>query len=75
MQKPVVNIKDCSIVHCFGGDLILTGIPLDYPEEHQFYSGAVKNNRKIYTSAIVSREDNTVETLRTIYKVQNWIEL
>lgn len=72
MQKPIVQIKDCFILPD-GTNQILTGIPIDYPDEHQYYPGALENGKRVFTSAIVSVDGDTVETSRTIYKVQNWL--
>ena len=72
--KPTVNIKNCYLIKLASGDKILTGIPLDYPDEHQYYPGALRNGRQVWTSKVVSVKGDTVETLRTIYKVQNWVQ-
>lgn len=65
--KPTVKIQDCFIIGAESGNKILTGIPMDYPDEHQAYPGALRNGNRVYTSTIVSVEDNRVETLRTVY--------
>lgn len=72
MQKPVVQIKDCFILPN-GANKILSGVPIDYPDEHQWYPGALENGKRVFTSTIVSVDGDTVETRRTIYKVQNWL--
>jgi hypothetical protein len=72
-NKPTVQIADCYLENHPSGCQILSGIPLDYPDEHQYYSGALRNGHRVWTSAVVSVEGDTVETLRTIYKVKNWI--
>ena len=72
--KPTVQIKDCELLDHPSGCQVLTGIVLDYPDEHQGFPGAVINGRWVRTSAVVNVEGDTVETLRTIYNVQNWIE-
>ena len=72
--KPTVQIKDCELLDHPSGCQVLTGIVLDYPDEHQGFPGAVTNGRWVRTSAVVSVDGITVETLRTIYNVQNWIE-
>lgn len=74
VNKPVVKIKDAQIIPCFGGDKILSGIPIDYPKDHMVYEDCVTNGRPIYTSKIVERSGDFVETLRTVYHVQNWID-
>ena len=71
--KPTVQITDCYLEGHPSGCQILSGIPQDYPDEHQGYPGALRNGHRVWTSAVVSVEGDTVETLRTIYKVQNWI--
>ena len=71
--KPTVQITDCYLEDHPSGCQILSGIPQDYPDEHQGYPGALRNGHRVWTSAVVSVEGDTVETLRTIYKVQNWI--
>jgi len=71
--KPTVQIKDCYLEPHISGCQILSGVVLDYPDEHQFYSGCLTNGNRVWTSKVVSVDGNTVETLRTIYKVQNWI--
>lgn len=72
--KPTVQIKDCYLERHSPGCRILSGIPLDYPDEHQYYPGALRNGHRVWTSKVVSVDGDTVETLRTIYKVQNWID-
>jgi hypothetical protein len=71
--KPEVQIRDCYLETAYSGNQILTGIPEDYPDEHQGYPGCLRNGQRIYTSQVVKAEGDTVETLRTIYKVKNWI--
>lgn len=73
-MKPIVKIQDCSLLYTLSSNKMLTGIPMDYPDEHQAYPGCLSNGRRVYTSKVVSVEGNTVETLRTIYEVQNWLE-
>jgi hypothetical protein len=63
IAKPTVQITDCYLEDHPSGCQILSGIPLDYPDEHQYYAGALLNGYRIRTSAVVSVEDNTVETL------------
>jgi hypothetical protein len=48
----------------------LTGIVLNYPEEHKV--NYFKNGEEVITSPIVSKSDNFVETVRTIYRIINW---
>ena len=69
MPKPIVNIKNAYIVNNR-----LVGIVLDYPADHQAFSGAVTNGHEVITSSIVSHEGGTVETQRTIYKVDSWVK-
>ena len=76
-MKPVVQIKNAEIVktNSWGVALeyeILTGIPVDYPDDHQYYSGCLQNGKQIWTTKIVAHNGNTVETVRTIYKILNW---
>lgn len=73
VTKPTVQIKDCYLEDHYSGCQILSGIVLDYPDEHQGFPGALRNGHRVWTSAVISVDVNTVETLRTIYKVQNWI--
>ena len=75
MTKPTVQIKDCYFEQTIDGKKILSGIVLDYPDEHQWYPGCLTNGRRVRTSLVVSENGDTVETQRTIYKVQNWIEV
>lgn len=72
-NKPTVQIKDCYIFENYLGINILSGITVDYPDEHKAYPGCLSNGERVYTSAVVAVDGDTVETLRTIYKVQNWI--
>lgn len=77
-MKPTVQIKDCFITNIgfHGGKLknfILSGIPIDYPDEHQYRKFDQMNGRRIMTSEIVRHEENVVETTRTVYNVINWI--
>lgn len=65
--KPVVNINNAYIE----GNL-LYGYPENYPEEHCYYPGAVTNTKLIHTSPIVRKEEDYVETERTIYFVKSW---
>lgn len=78
MTKPTVQIKDAYITEIgYWSDSnlgILSGIPLDYPDEHQYRLGALENGKRVWTSAIVKQEGNVVETRRTIYHVLNWID-
>jgi len=69
MTKPTVHIKNAYIVNNR-----LVGIVLDYPEEHQGYPGAVTNGHEVITTPIVSQEGDVVETRRTIYHVDSWVE-
>lgn len=73
MTKPIVNISDCYIYKNWAGQDILTGIPSDYPEAHCYRPGAVTNTKRVYTSPVLHRIDNLVETKRTVYKVSNWL--
>lgn len=75
VTKPTVQIKDCYLQDHYSGCQILSGVVLDYSDEHQGFPGALRNGHRVYTSAIVKAEGNTVETLQTIYQVQNWINL
>ena len=72
-HKPLVDIKDCFLFENWQGNQILTGIPLNYPDEHQYRPGALENGRRVYTSAVVKAEPYTIETQRTIYRVINWL--
>ena len=74
VTKPTVQIKNCTLVNHPSGCQVLTGIVLDYPDEHQGFPGAVTNGQWVRTSAVVKVDGNTVDTLRTIYNVQNWLE-
>lgn len=68
MSKPVVKIRNAYII---GGHL--WGEPMNYPDEHQCFPGAVTNNEQVRTSAIISHEGMRVETERTVYDVINWV--
>lgn len=68
--KPVVNISDCYVYADSMGRERLTGIVLNYPEEHKV--NYFKNGEEVITSPIVSKSDNFVETVRTIYRIINW---
>lgn len=69
MTKPTVHIKNAYI-----NNNRLLGVVLDYPDDHQGYPGAVTNGHAVITSPIVSHEGNVVETQRTIYHVDSWID-
>lgn len=73
VQKPRVRIKDACIITGWDGKNRLCGIVLDYPDRHQVYEGAVTNGKSVVTSLIVKQNGKEVETLRTIYIVENWI--
>ena len=68
--KPVVDIQDCYIYADTMGRERLTGIVLNYPEEHKV--NYFKDGDRVITSLIVSKGDNFVETIRTIYRIVNW---
>ena len=68
--KPTVHIKNASIINNR-----LTGIVVDYPEDHHYYPGCVTNGQEVITSAIVSSDgENQIETQRTIYIVDSWVK-
>lgn len=69
MHKPTVDIEDCFLL----GDR-LYGFPLNYPDNHQGFPGAVSGSKYVVTSPIISRDGNHVETERTIYNVINWMD-
>lgn len=71
--KPTVQIKDAAILTGWDGKNRLVGTVLDYPDEHQVYEGAVTNGRPVVTSPIVTLSEEVVETVRTLYKVLNWV--
>jgi hypothetical protein len=71
-MKPTVDIRDCYIYADSQGRERLAGVVLNYPDDHMHYAGCVVNGGLITTSLIVSKSVNTIETLRTIYNVQNW---
>lgn len=73
MTKPIVNIKDCYVYPTYYGTEVLSGIPSDYPEDHCYRPNAVTNNKRVWTTDIVKRSGNIVETKRTIYQVANWL--
>lgn len=68
--KPVVDIQDCYIYADTMGRERLTGIVLNYPEEHKV--NYFKDGDRVITSPIVSKNVNTIETVRTIYRIVNW---
>ena len=73
--KPVVQIKNCFMLEG-PTNSHLVGVVLDYPESHMGYAGCVTNGRDVTTSPVVhvSADRGTVETQRTVYKVQNWLD-
>lgn len=72
--KPTVQIKDCTLMPGGDGKERLWGTVLDYPDEHQCYEGAVTNSKPVITSPVVKVCGQYVETQRTIYFVQNWLQ-
>lgn len=72
-MKPVVQIKDATLVPSFGTQRLM-GVVLDYPDEHQGFAGAVTNGKDVMTSPVISINENTVETQRTVYEVQSWLK-
>lgn len=66
-MKPIIDINEAYIIGPH-----LYGVPVNYPEEHMYYKGAVPPGEYVRTSAIVKHEGNTVETMRTIYNVLTW---
>ena len=73
-MKPTVDIRDCYIYADTMGRERLVGIVLNYPDEHMYRVNAVVNGCSVTTSPIVSKDKNTIETVRTIYNVQNWAD-
>ena len=71
-MKPVVDISDCSIYADSMGRERLTGVALNYPDSHKV--NYFKNNESIITSPIIGKTPNTVETVRTIYRVLSWAD-
>lgn len=67
MTKPVVNINNAFIENNR-----LYGITENYPKEHGVYEGCVSNTTLVQTSPIVHKEEDYVETERTIYFVKSW---
>jgi hypothetical protein len=70
-MKPVIKIERAYIIRGIDNEYLF-GIPMEYPEEHQWYPGCVSGKRLIRTSPIVSKEDHVIETERSIYAVQSW---
>jgi hypothetical protein len=70
MMKPVVKISQAFIIRGIDNEYLF-GQPENYPESHQGFPGCVREGT-IRTSPIVSKEDNVIETERTIYAVQSW---
>ena len=68
--KPTVDIQDCYIYADTMGRERLTGVVLNYPVLHKV--NYFKDGDRVITSPIVSKGDNTVETVRTIYNILNW---
>lgn len=73
-NKPFIKIKDAYLVD-FRGIRRLTGIPIDYPEDHMWYTGCVVEGNPVLTSKVINvdEEFSLVETERTVYEVQNWL--
>lgn len=73
-NKPFVKIKDAYLVDLLGSRR-LTGIPIDYPEDHMVYTGCVIEGIPVLTSKVINvdEEFSLVETERTVYEVQNWL--
>lgn len=69
-MKPIVDIKDCLIITDSLGRARLTGIVLNYPEEHKI--NFFKDGDAVITSPIVKESDWNIETMRTNYSVVNW---
>ena len=74
MTKPIVDIKDCYLYIGADGNEYLSGIPLNYPDKHQYRIGALENGKRVYTSEVLVKSDVTVTTRRTHYNILNWIE-
>ena len=68
--KPVVDICDCYVYADSQGRERLTGVVLNYPDEHKV--NYFKDGDAVITSPIVSKSDNFVETIRTISRIGNW---
>jgi hypothetical protein len=65
--KQVVKIKDARIAGYFGKK-VLFGCPEDHPRQYL-------NGKDVHTSEILSMQGDRVETLNTVYMVQNWVNL
>ena len=74
MTKPTVDIKDCYLYTGLDQKEYLSGIPLNYPDSHQYRVGALKNGQRVYTSEVMLKSDVTVTTRRTHYNILNWID-
>lgn len=68
--KPIVQMQK-AVVREIAGSGVLMGYPVDYPEEHCAFPGAVSNMKEIVTTPIVAidPEESIVETYRTRYKI------
>ena len=73
-MKPIVDIKDCFLYTGPNGQEYLSGIPINYPDSHHYRLNAVQNGNRVYTSAVVTKSDNSVTTRRTQYNILNWID-
>lgn len=72
-MKPEVKILNAFIMYNR-----LYGDAVQYPVDHQYFPGAVHGDgynelQSIVTSKIVKQDGDTIETERTIYKVQSWL--
>lgn len=69
--KPRVKIKDVSIIH-IGDVMRLHGFVESYPEGRG--AGTALSGEWVMTSSVVKMVGtNEVETLNTIYVVENWL--
>jgi hypothetical protein len=69
-MKPIVDIQQCDVMYDSLGRERLTGIVLNYPESHKL--NFFKDGDSVITSPIISKNVNTVETVRTIYNILSW---
>ena len=72
-MKPEIKILNAFVM---GNRLY--GDVLNYPVEHEYFPGAVngdgtKEVKSVVTSTIVRVDGDTIETERSIYKVQSWV--
>ena len=65
-RKERVQMKDARLgIHMWYNDQVMFGVPLDHPNSRL-------NGKIITTSPVIKHSEIEVETLNTIYVIQNW---